>query len=76
MDLNAAFRPRINAPDVVQCSAISKSEKISENTIDNILLAPSKIVIPERYKPGEPKNVTSALEINLHPVSGDEKKTQ
>lgn len=48
MDL--ALRPRMNAPDVVR-SALGHGEKISENTIDNLLLAPNKIVIPERYIP-------------------------
>lgn len=50
--MDFALRPRLNAPDVVQCSAISASEKISENTIDDLLSAPNKIFIPERYKPG------------------------
>jgi len=40
----------MNAPDVVR-SALGQGEKISENTIDNLLLAPNKIVIPERYIP-------------------------
>lgn len=40
----------MNAPDVVR-SALGHGEKISENTIDNLLLAPNKIVIPERYIP-------------------------
>lgn len=51
----------MNAPDVVrsamgsgqqqQQQAPPAREKISENTIDKLLLAPSKIVIPERYVP-------------------------
>lgn len=48
--MEVALRPRINAPDVVR-SALGQGEKISENTIDNLLLAPNKIVIPERYIP-------------------------
>ncbi|XP_075147883.1 pleckstrin homology domain-containing family A member kramer isoform X3 [Haematobia irritans] len=50
LDMEVALRPRINAPDVVR-SALRHGEKISENTIDNLLLAPNKIVIPERYIP-------------------------
>lgn len=50
LDMEVALRPRINAPDVVR-SALGHGEKISENTIDNLLLAPNKIVIPERYIP-------------------------
>ncbi|KAH8360121.1 hypothetical protein KR093_010867 [Drosophila rubida] len=50
LDMEVALRPRINAPDVVR-SALGQGEKISENTIDNLLLAPNKIVIPERYIP-------------------------
>ncbi|KAL9900753.1 pleckstrin homology domain-containing family A member kramer isoform 3-T16 [Glossina fuscipes fuscipes] len=50
LDMEVALRPRLNAPDVVR-SALGRGEKISENTIDNLLLAPNKIVIPERYIP-------------------------
>ncbi|XP_037814576.1 uncharacterized protein LOC119605460 isoform X7 [Lucilia sericata] len=50
LDMEVALRPRMNAPDVVR-SALRHGEKISENTIDNLLLAPNKIVIPERYIP-------------------------
>jgi len=50
LDMDLALRPRMNAPDVVR-SALGHGEKISENTIDNLLLAPNKIVIPERYIP-------------------------
>ncbi|XP_067619528.1 uncharacterized protein kmr isoform X3 [Eurosta solidaginis] len=50
LDMDLALRPRMNAPDVVR-SALGQGEKISENTIDNLLLAPNKIVIPERYIP-------------------------
>lgn len=48
--MEVALRPRINAPDVVR-SALAQGEKISENTIDKLFGAPSKIVIPERYIP-------------------------
>lgn len=62
--MEVALRPRVNAPDVVR-SALGRSgggstttgnnavvsDKISENTIDNLLLAPNKILIPERYIP-------------------------
>jgi hypothetical protein len=48
--MEVALRPRINAPDVVR-SALGPREKISENTIDKLFGAPSKIFIPERYIP-------------------------
>jgi hypothetical protein len=48
--MEVALRPRLNAPDVVR-SAIGPRDKISENTIDKLLAAPSKIFIPERYIP-------------------------
>jgi hypothetical protein len=38
------------APDVVR-STITQAIRINEKTIDNILCAPDKIVIPERYVP-------------------------
>lgn len=47
MDL--ALRPRINAPDVVRSALGQRDTKISENSIDRLFAAPSKIVIPERY---------------------------
>ncbi|XP_055526430.1 uncharacterized protein LOC129719072 isoform X9 [Wyeomyia smithii] len=50
VDLEVTLRPRSNAPDVVR-SAIGPREKISEHTIDKLLAAPSKILIPERYVP-------------------------
>ncbi|XP_062557360.1 uncharacterized protein LOC134222215 isoform X5 [Armigeres subalbatus] len=50
VDLEVTIRPRSNAPDVVR-SAIGPREKISEHTIDKLLAAPSKILIPERYVP-------------------------
>lgn len=59
LDMEVALRPRMNAPDVVRSAMGGGNgqqqapvrEKISENTIDKLLLAPSKIVIPERYVP-------------------------
>lgn len=48
--MEVALRPRINAPDVVR-SAMGPREKISESTIDKMLMVPNKIVIPERYIP-------------------------
>lgn len=54
--MEVALRPRMNAPDVVR-SALGHGEKISENTIDNLLLAPNKIVIPERYIPEKVKKL-------------------
>lgn len=48
--MEVALRPRMNAPDVVR-SALGQREKISENTIDKLFGAPSKILIPERYIP-------------------------
>lgn len=48
--MEVALRPRMNAPDVVK-SALGQRDKISENTIDKLLAAPSKILIPERYIP-------------------------
>lgn len=48
--MEVALRPRVNAPDVVR-SALGQCEKISENSIDKLFAAPSKIVIPERYIP-------------------------
>ncbi|XP_038104798.1 uncharacterized protein LOC6032089 isoform X6 [Culex quinquefasciatus] len=50
VDLEVTLRPRSNAPDVVR-SAMGPREKISEHTIDKLLAAPSKILIPERYVP-------------------------
>lgn len=48
--MEVALRPRINAPDVVR-SALGQRDKISENSIDKLFAAPSKILIPERYIP-------------------------
>ncbi|GAB0093553.1 uncharacterized protein DMENIID0001_087120 [Sergentomyia squamirostris] len=57
LDMEVALRPRSNAPDVVR-SALGPREKISENTIDKLLAAPSKIVIPERYIPEQPPELS------------------
>lgn len=54
--MEVALRPRINAPDVVR-SALGHREKISENSIDKLFAAPSKIVIPERYIPEQVRNL-------------------
>lgn len=60
LDMEVALRPRTNAPDVVRSAMAGSSggqqpgiarEKISESTFDKLFLAPSKIVIPERYVP-------------------------
>lgn len=61
LDMEVALRPRMNAPDVVR-SALGQGEKISENTIDNLLLAPNKIVIPERYIPETVSGAQQILE--------------
>lgn len=53
--MEVALRPRVNAPDVVR-SALGQCEKISENSIDKLFSAPSKIVIPERYIPEQVSN--------------------
>ena len=55
--MEVALRPRINAPDIVR-SAMGQRDKISENTIDKLLAAPSKIVIPERYVPEQPPELS------------------
>ncbi|XP_059610833.1 uncharacterized protein LOC132257812 [Phlebotomus argentipes] len=57
LDMEVALRPRSNAPDVVR-SALGPREKISENTIDKLLAAPSKILIPERYIPEQPPELS------------------
>ena len=44
------LRPR-NAPDVVKSALNKKDMKINSATIDNVLGAPEKIKIPERYVP-------------------------
>lgn len=55
--MEVALRPRINAPDVVR-SALGQRDKISENSIDRLFAAPSKIVIPERYIPEQPPELS------------------
>ncbi|XP_037028448.1 probable serine/threonine-protein kinase DDB_G0272282 isoform X2 [Bradysia coprophila] len=57
LDMEVALRPRVNAPDVVR-SALGQCEKISENSIDKLFAAPSKIVIPERYIPEQPPELS------------------
>lgn len=56
--MEVALRPRINAPDVVR-SALGPREKISENTIDKLFGAPNKILIPERYVPEQPPELSA-----------------
>lgn len=50
--MERALRPRLNAtPDVVRSTLSHKDLKYNEETIDNVLGTPSKILIPERYVP-------------------------
>ncbi|XP_044012775.1 putative uncharacterized protein DDB_G0282133 isoform X2 [Aphidius gifuensis] len=51
LDMERALRPRINAPDVVRSTLSQKELKFNENMIDQLLGAPNKIFIPERYVP-------------------------
>lgn len=57
--MERALRPRINAPDVVRSTMNHKDLKYNENTIDNILGTPNKIVIPERYIPEQEPILTA-----------------
>lgn len=50
LDMERALRNRVHTPDVVR-STLSRDAKFTAETIDTILGTPSKIVIPERYKP-------------------------
>lgn len=59
LDMERALRPRINAPDVVRSTMNQKDLKYNENTIDNILGTPNKIVIPERYIPEQEPMLTA-----------------
>lgn len=59
LDMERALRPRINAPDVVRSTMNHKDLKYNENTIDNILGTPNKIVIPERYIPEQEPVLTA-----------------
>lgn len=65
--MEVALRPRINAPDVVR-SALAQGDKISENTIDKLFGAPSKIVIPERYIPEKVNLFLYFLKKMLHTI--------
>lgn len=49
-DMVRALRPR-NHPDVVKSTLSTRDLRFNESTIDNILGAPNKIYIPERYMP-------------------------
>lgn len=51
MDIERALRQRIDAPDLVRSTLSNKELKYNEETIDNILSTPNKILIPERYIP-------------------------
>lgn len=57
--MERALRPRMNAPDVVRSTMSQKDLKYNENTIDNILGTPNKIVIPERYIPEQEPILTA-----------------
>lgn len=50
--MECALRPR-NHPDVVKSTLSTRDLRFNESTIDNILGAPNKIYIPERYMPDE-----------------------
>jgi hypothetical protein len=63
--MEVALRPRLNAPDVVR-SALGPREKISETTIDKLLAAPSKIIIPERYIPEQPPELSAEEKRRRH----------
>lgn len=39
------------APDVVRSALPAQMHKLADNTIDQLLAAPQKILIPERYIP-------------------------
>ncbi|XP_030746219.1 uncharacterized protein LOC115875028 isoform X3 [Sitophilus oryzae] len=51
LDIERALRQRIDAPDIVRSTLSNKELKYNEETIDNILSTPNKILIPERYIP-------------------------
>lgn len=51
LDIERALRQRIDAPDLVRSTLSNKELKYNEETIDNILSTPNKILIPERYIP-------------------------
>ncbi|KAH1030044.1 hypothetical protein HUJ05_003182 [Dendroctonus ponderosae] len=51
LDIERALRQRIDAPDLVRSTLSNKDLKYNEETIDNILSTPNKILIPERYIP-------------------------
>lgn len=59
-----ALRPR-NHPDVVKSTLSTRDLRFNESTIDNILGAPNKIYIPERYMPDE---VSSNTIFNLYVI--------
>ncbi|KAF5285163.1 hypothetical protein FQA39_LY16751 [Lamprigera yunnana] len=59
LDMERALRQRIDAPDVVRSTLSNKELKYNENTIDNILGTPNKIIIPERYIPEQLPQLTA-----------------
>ncbi|XP_014250427.1 uncharacterized protein LOC106667180 isoform X2 [Cimex lectularius] len=51
LDMERVLRPRLTTPDVVRSTLNRTDPNFTKETIDNILGAPGKIVIPERYIP-------------------------
>uniref|UniRef100_A0A0A9Z2C9 Pleckstrin homology domain-containing family A member 7 n=2 Tax=Lygus hesperus TaxID=30085 RepID=A0A0A9Z2C9_LYGHE len=51
LDMERVLRPRLTTPDVVRSTLNRTDTSFTKETIDNILGAPGKIVIPERYIP-------------------------
>ncbi|XP_073994467.1 uncharacterized protein isoform X3 [Rhodnius prolixus] len=50
LDMERVLRPRLTTPDVVR-STLHRPDTFTNETIDRLLGAPGKIVIPERYIP-------------------------
>lgn len=48
--MERVLRPRLTTPDVVR-STLHRPDTFTNETIDRLLGAPGKIVIPERYIP-------------------------
>lgn len=64
-DMVRALRPR-NHPDVVKSTLSTRDLRFNESTIDNILGAPNKIYIPERYMPDEDDEKEPTEEERVH----------
>lgn len=64
-DMECALRPR-NHPDVVKSTLSTRDLRFNESTIDNILGAPNKIYIPERYMPDEDDEKEPTEEERVH----------